>query len=133
MKKFIRIIMVLFIASYIPLSYAHAVTPWEGSPLAVQGSIMAVGQNYIIVAEKMVVIADTVIDGMKVKTIITDSRGGDLDKGDLKKGTIVFAKCYVNDDIQKDGFVAAEIHIVPHILGAEDAKKYNKLMTPEQP
>ncbi|MGD0821389.1 MAG: hypothetical protein ABSA71_11685 [Desulfomonilia bacterium] len=130
-KNILRLIAALFAVILIPLSYAHADTIWEGSPKAIQGSIMYVGKHYIVVAEKKVTIVDTTIAGKKLKTLITDNYGNEYDMGKLQKGTIVFAKCYENDAIQKDGFVAAEIHIVSHILGAADTKVYKKLMAPK--
>ncbi|MGO9147198.1 MAG: hypothetical protein ACLQDF_12580 [Desulfomonilia bacterium] len=130
-KNILRLIAALFTVSLIPLSYAHADTIWEGTPRAIQGSIMSVGNNYIIVAEKKVAIVDTTIAGKKFKTVITDNYGNEYNMGKLQQGTIVFAKCYQNDAIQTDGFVAAEIHIVSHILGAADTKVYKMMMAPK--
>jgi hypothetical protein len=129
-RNILRLIAALFAASLIPLSSAHADTIWEGSPRAIQGSIMSVGNNYIVVAEKKVAIVDTTIAGKKLKTVIKDNYGNECNMGTLQQGTIVFAKCYENDAIQKDGFVAAEIHIVSHTLSPAD-KVYKELMTPK--
>jgi hypothetical protein len=130
-KNILRLLAALFAASLIPLSYAHTDTIWEGSPRAIQGSIMYVGKDYIIVAERKVAIVDTAIAGNNLKTVITDNYGNECNMRKLQQGTIVFAKCYKNTAIQQDGFVAAEIHIISHILGAADAKLYKKLMDPK--
>ncbi len=130
-KNILRIIAVFFAAGLIPLSCAHADTIWEGSPKAIQGSIMYVGKDYIIVAEKRVAIVDTTVAGKNLKTVIMDNYGHECKMDTLQTGTIVFAKCYKNNEIQKDGFVAAEIHAISHILGKSDAKLYKKLMDPK--
>lgn len=108
----------------------QAETPWEGSPLAIQGAVMDVNKNTIIVAEKSIAVVDATVAGKKLKTVILDSNGNEIDKARLTRGTIIFAKCYKNDELQKDGFTAAEIHVIPHLLGAGDSKKYEKLMAP---
>ena len=129
--KTLRLIVTMLAACVVLFSNAYGDTsPWEGTPKRIQGKIMAIGNNYIIVAEKKVAIVNKTVNGNYFKTIITDKYGNEIDKSNLKVGTIVFARCFIDEDIQKDGFVAAEIHIVSRTFGAGDDKIINKFMNP---
>ncbi|HVN71957.1 MAG TPA: hypothetical protein VMU10_08045 [Desulfomonilia bacterium] len=95
---------------------------------------MEVGPDYIIVLEKKIMVVDTTSWGKRVKTIISDGKGKDLDRRNLKKGVIVFVKGSLADDEQNgDVLAATEIYIVPHLLGPKDAKEYKGFMVPATP
>ena len=87
-------ILVLFAMSLTASAYAStlsdALNDWD--PGMLQGKIMEVGKDYIIIQEKKIVIMDTSIGGKNVETSITDGKGRAIDQRNLKIGTIVFAK-----------------------------------------
>jgi hypothetical protein len=84
--------------------------------------------------EKRIVLLDTSISGKRVKTRIMDEQGRELDKEDLKKGTIVIAKgCLAFDDeTQGDVLLATDIYIIPHVHKPDDVKGNKEFMKPAE-
>jgi|APIni6443716594_1056825.scaffolds.fasta_scaffold711474_1 hypothetical protein len=120
-------------ASAYASTLSNALNDWD--PGMLQGKIMEVGKDYIILQENRIVIMDTSIGGKNVETSITDGKGKAIDQRDLKRGTIVFAKgSHAIDDKTKGGvLVATEIYVVPRLLTPNDAKEYKGITEPAKP
>jgi hypothetical protein len=103
---------------------SNALNDWD--PGMLQGKIMEIGPDYIIIQEHKIVLMDTSIGGKNVKTSITDGKGRAIDQRDLKIGTIVFVKgSHALDDKTQSGvLIATEIYVVPRLLTPKDAKEY---------
>ena len=85
-----------------------------------------------MLARRKILLIDTIISGKRIKTSITDGKGRVLEKENLKKGTIVFAKGCVTMDDKSEGrvLIATEIYIVPRILNPSDSDEYKGIMEP---
>jgi hypothetical protein len=120
-------------ASAYASTLSNALNDWD--PGMLQGKIMEVGKDYIIIQENRIVIMDTSIRGRHIETSITDGKGRAIDQRDLKIGTIVFAKgSHAIDDKTKGGvLVATEIYVVPRLLTPNDAKEYKGITEPAKP
>lgn len=120
-------------ASAYASTLSNALKDWD--PGMLQGKIMEVGKDYIIIQENRIVIMDTSIRGRHIETSITDGKGRAIDQRDLKIGTIVFAKgSHAIDDKTKGGvLVATEIYVVPRLLTPNDAKEYKGITEPAKP
>jgi hypothetical protein len=138
-KKAILVSASLFIMCMIPLSsvygsaLSNALKDWD--PAVIQGNIMEKGSDYLIVMEKKIVLLDTRISGKRVKTRIMNEKGRELDKEDLKMGTMIFAKgCLAFDDkTQGNVLLATDIYIIPHGLKQDDVKGNKEFMEPAEP
>lgn len=130
-------ILVLVSMSLTGSAYAstlsNALNDWD--PGMLQGKIMEIGPDYIIIQENKIVLMDTSIGGKNVKTSITDGKGRAFDQRDLKIGTIVFAKGShaIEKKTQGGVLVATEIYIVRRLLTPKDAKEYKGLTEPAKP
>jgi hypothetical protein len=112
---------------------SNALNDWD--PGMLQGKIMEVGKDYIIIQENRIVIMDTSIRGRHVETSITDGKGRAIDQRDLKIGTIVFAKGShaIDEKTQGGVLVATEIYVVPRLLTPKDAKEYKGITERAKP
>jgi hypothetical protein len=134
--KGMKIVMTLLAVSLITLPYAYASALSNAQktwiPGVAHGSIMEVKSDYIIVSEKKILLIDTIISGKRIKTSITDGKGRVLEKENLKKGTIVFAKGCITTEDNSQGrvLIATEIYIVPRILNPSDSDEYKGIMQP---
>lgn len=107
---------------------SDAITDWD--PGIIQGPIMEVGRDYIIVYEKKINLIDATIVGKRFKTIIKEGKGRTAEQDDLKKGIIVFAKGSIGIDDKSKGetLFATEMYILPRFIGPKDAEEYKGLM-----
>jgi len=114
-----------------PLS--NALNDWD--PGMLQGKIMEVGSDYIIIQEKKIILMDTKIGGKDIKTSIINGKGRAFGQRDLKIGTIVFVKgSHAFDDKTKSVvLIATEIYVIPRLLTPNDAKEYKEISEPAKP
>jgi len=120
MKHYNKIIFIMIVAAICLQPFPRIFAGnYPATPVAIQGNIMDVGQNYIIVAEKRIALVNS-----NPQTRISNN-GIECGKDDLRKGVTVFAKCYRD---KNEGFIASDIFIIKHILGENDNKERLRLM-----
>jgi hypothetical protein len=113
---------------------SDAFSDWD--PGIMQGTIMEVGKDYIVISERKINLIDTTIKGRNVKTFIKEINGSKMDRDDLVKGKIVLAKgtIGVDDRTKSEVLFATEIYILPHRFKQDEADQYKGLMEkPVQP
>jgi hypothetical protein len=100
----------------------------EWDPRSFQGIIMEVGPDYIVVAEKYVYILDTSLGGKKIKTLIMDGSGIDMEKRSLKAGRTVLVKGGMAYDEKRAGDVllATEIFLLNRPLDLKNNESHRK-------
>jgi len=119
----------IFMACMIPMNRAYAINPaafTEWDPSTIQGIVMEVHRDSIIVNEKWIVLVYAPVSGKLRKTRIMDKDGDPLDYSDLKKGKLVFAKGGLEWDEEKkqNVLIATEIFLLDKPTNPKDGKKY---------
>jgi hypothetical protein len=107
---------------------SDAFSDWD--PGIMQGTIMEVGKDYIVVSERRINIIDTTIKGGSVKTLIKNLNGSKMDRDDLVKGKIILAKgtIGIDDRTKSEALFATEIYILTHRFKQNEADQYKGLM-----
>ena len=107
---------------------SDAFSDWD--PGIIQGTIMEVGRDYIVVCERKINLVDMTIRGSRVKTFIKELNGSRMDQDDLVKGKVVLAKGTIGFDeiIKSETLFATEIYIIPHVLKPNESDQYKGLM-----
>ncbi len=110
--------LIILLACAIPTAALHAAALSNGlkewDPRSIQGKIMEVGPDYIVVAEKYIYILDTSYNGKDIKTRIVDNKGEEVGKYDLKKGKYVFVRGGMAYDENRatDVLLAIEVNLI---------------------
>lgn len=107
----------------------------EWYPVSVQGSIMDVKGDYLVVSERWIAIMDTSYHGKAIKTTIHDGKGVEKSKNALKKGTIVFVRGGLARDekISTDVLLATEVVVLDKPMNLKDENQLKQYNDPAKP
>lgn len=135
-RHFLLLGAFLIIVSAIPVNRAYAINLLKGlsewDPSAIQGTIMEVSKESIVVNEQWIVFVDADVQGKLRKTSIMGKDGEKLDSSDLKKGKLIFAKGGLAWDEKKmqNVLVATDIYILDKPISPKDEKQRKKYFEP---
>jgi hypothetical protein len=133
MKKAItRSAFFIVLACMIPLTglsasaLSNGLKEWD--PRSFQGTIMEVGPDYIVVAEKYVYLLNTSQGGKEIKTRIMDGNGIEIEKQALKVGKKAFVKggMAYDDKRTTDVLLATEVYILKKPLDLKNNEGQRK-------
>jgi hypothetical protein len=112
---------------------SNALSEWD--PDAINGKIMKVGTDYIIVNEDMIILVDTSFKGEKCKSSIMDLSGNSNNQNELAVGRYVFVKgSWAIDKKKKHNvFVAKEIYLLPNGMNEKQLKDNPLFLSPTEP
>jgi hypothetical protein len=101
----------------------------EWDPRSIQGTIMEVGPDYIVVAEKYVYLLNTSNGGKEIKTRIMDGKGIEIEKRALKAGKNVFVKggMAYDDKRATDVLLAKEVYLLDKQLDLKNNENHRRL------
>lgn len=123
----------IVLACMMPLTglYASALSNGlkEWDPRSFQGTIMEVGPDYIVVAEKYVYLLNTFHNGKEIKTRIMDAKGIEIEKRALKAGKKVFVKGGMAYDDRRatDVLLATEVYLLEKQFDLKKNENHRKL------
>jgi hypothetical protein len=110
-----------------------AISSWE--PGVIRGHVMQRDRGLIVVAEKRIMVVDTVYMGKAISTRIQDAQGREASLNGIRAGKYILAKGgFARDDERKtDVLVATDVYILDRPFGQLDEQTRKKLMEPAQP
>lgn len=129
----------MILACLISFTSAHAGTLENGLkewfPTSIQGPIMDVKGNYIVISEIWIAIMDTSYHGKAIKTTIRDSNGVEKSRSTLKKGALVFVKGGLARDekLNTDVLLATEVVVLGKLLNLKDESQLKQYNDPAKP
>lgn len=106
----------------------NALKEWD--PYVIQGRVMDLGKDYVVVSEQWVRMVDANVRGKSFRTDITDGRSVSREKGTLKKGMIVLATGGLawDDKLKANVLMATEIQILDKEVNLADENLRKKLL-----
>lgn len=106
----------------------NALKEWD--PYVIQGRIMELGKDYVVVSEKWVRMVDANVRGKTFRTGITDGRGVGRESGALRKGMLVLAMGGLawDDKLKANVLMATEIQILDKQVNLADENLRKKLL-----
>jgi hypothetical protein len=112
---------------------SNALSEWD--PDAINGKIMKVGTDYIIVNEDMIILVDTSFKGKPCKSLIMDLSGDSYNRNELAVGRHVFVKGSWTIDKKKKHyvFVAKEIYLLPNGMNEKKMRDNPLFLSPAEP
>jgi hypothetical protein len=106
---------------------------WD--PSSLQGSIMEVRGDYLVISEQWVLLLNTSIKGKPLKTRVVDTRGRDMARKELKKGVLVLAKGGLawDEKLKANVLLASEVLFLDKPLNMKDENERRRLLGPAKP
>jgi len=137
-----KLLITLFLVSIMSLlslqtssaeSLSKALAQWD--PDEIQGRVMEVGSDYIIVQERKILLVDEVYSGREYRTEFLDLTGKPYLKRDLRVGRVVFAKggLAYDEEIRDNVLVATQIYFLNTAIERDKIQSYEQLVTPAEP
>jgi hypothetical protein len=103
---------------------------WD--PSSIQGAIMEVKGDYLVISEQWVLLLDTSIKGKSLKTRVVDTRGRDRARKELKKGVLVLAKGGLawDEKLKANVLLANEVLFLDKPVNMKDENERKRLLGP---
>ncbi|MGC9323721.1 MAG: hypothetical protein ACP5G0_03115 [Desulfomonilia bacterium] len=111
----------------------RALVEWD--PDSIQGRIMEIGPDYLIIQERKVILVDEVHAGKHHRTEILDLNGNTRLMSELKVGKVVYVKGGLAPDGETENniLVATQIYLLRNTIDRKRIMNHETLFTPATP